>query len=418
MDFMTASPGDQARYHRLRRMKLLAHGLLILAGVVYCSTLAFRDIGWVGFVNAGAEAAMVGALADWFAVVAIFDHPLGLKIKHTALVKTHKDRVGRSLETFFTNNFLTEEIIRDKVASADIPLRVAEWLAAPQHRRLAIAQLAKGGRAILARISDDDVAGMLEDSLTPKLESERFAPMVGSFMEGIVADDAHRGLVDLLATQMHEWLRSHPDQFRDIVATKLPSWIPVFAKPKFHDFAYSTALSWASDVRYQPQHQIRLALDSMLAKLARDLQHNPTTQAHADHLKASVLANPQLGHTSIELWHALRSSLENALAHEDSALWRRCDQWLLDVAHSITSDTAIRTTWEAKIEDAAAWFMRVYGPEVITIISSTIESWDPDQASERIELFVGPDLQFIRMNGTIVGCLAGLVIHAATVLLT
>ncbi|MGL4831479.1 MAG: DUF445 domain-containing protein [Propionibacteriaceae bacterium] len=411
---MTESPADQRRRQRLRRMKLRATGLLVIAAIVYLCTWRATRSGWLGFANAGAEAAMVGGLADWFAVVAIFRHPLGLKTKHTALIARHKDKVGKALESFVTDNFLTEELIREKVASADVALLGARWLDDPAHRSLIIDQLTKTGRSGLAKISDDDISSLLRDTLTPKLEQKQFAPLVGSFLAGIVKDDAHRGLIDLLTRELHEWLSRNPEQFRAIVSERMPSWAPRWADRRFHDWAYQHALSWARDVRDQPRHQVRQALDSWLTKLAINLKTNTATQAHADQLKASILSNPQLGVTLTDIWQSARASIDSALIDHDSALWLACDRWLRDIAVQVEADPEFHTKVNHAVENGAAYVTNQYGTQIVSIISTQVDRWDPEQASERIELFVGPDLQWIRINGTAVGCLVGLAIYSVS----
>ncbi|WP_394276492.1 DUF445 family protein, partial [Luteococcus sp.] len=241
---MTDSPGDAQRRADLRRMRALATGLLVLAAVLYLLTL--RDVrqGWLGWVNAGSEAAMVGALADWFAVTAIFRHPLGLPIPHTALVKRRKNELGRSLQEFVTNNFLTVQIIQDKIAEAGLPGRAARWLQSAENRRRLGAQLVRGARLLLAKVKDDDVAAMVDQSVLPRLREHQVSPVAGSLLADVVADGSHQHLVDVLARELNQWLRRNPDAARHVIGERAPSWSPRWIDKQVSGFGYQQALDW------------------------------------------------------------------------------------------------------------------------------------------------------------------------------
>src|SRR3954468_23031013 len=199
---------DAVRRSRLRRMEGVALGLLIFASVVYVFT---RDQdGFLGFVNAGAEASMVGAIADWFAVTALFRHPLGLPVPHTALIPRRKDELGRGLEEFFGENFLQERVIRERVASATISQRVGEWLAEPAHVRRVVDEASEVAAIGLAQVRDEHVADFVTEALVPRFREEPLAPLAGTLLGEMVADDLHHGLVDLGLDELHEWLMGHP----------------------------------------------------------------------------------------------------------------------------------------------------------------------------------------------------------------
>ena len=222
---ITPNPAaDEARRQGLRRMRTVAVGLLLLAAVVYVLT---RDReGFLGFVNAGAEASMVGAIADWFAVTALFKHPLGLPIPHTALVPKRKDDLGRSLEEFFGENFLQESIIRERVASAAISRRIGEWAAQPDNARRVVDEIAEVASIGLSKVGDRQVAELVESVLVPRFRAEPIAPLLGTFVVEMVRDDLHHGVVDLALAELHDWLVENPDTVRAVLTERAPWWAP------------------------------------------------------------------------------------------------------------------------------------------------------------------------------------------------
>ena len=395
-------------------MKLVALGLLLAAAVVYLATLRVSADGVWGFVNAGAEAAMVGALADWFAVTALFRHPLGLPIPHTAIIPRRKDDIARNLQAFFTENFLTEDVVRERVAAARVGVRLGAWLQVDAHAARVVAEGSRLARVALARVSDDDVTHLVAEVIVPRLRSEPLAGAAGDLLDAIVRDGAHRGLVDLVVGEVHDWLRRHPDTFDGIVGERAPRWAPGFINRRVAHWTYEQAMDWLWAIRRDRNHPTRAALDDLLRQVAGDLQHNPVVAERAERLKDRLLSHPQTAETIVSLWTTVRASLDGALAAESSEFKQRAVRAVQRFGASLLDDETLRTRLEGRLEDAAAFVVRSYGAELSTVISHTIERWDGRQAARRIELHVGRDLQFIRINGTVVGCLAGLAIHAVS----
>ena len=410
IEVMTAP--DLERAGQLRRMKLFALSLLLLAAAVYLVTLRVGGQGGWGFVNPGAEAAMVGALADWFAVTALFRHPLGLPIPHTAIIPTRKNDIARNLQAFFTENFLTEEIVRERVASTRVGTRLGEWLQVDANAVRTVNEGFRLARVGLAHVKDEDVIQLVSEVIIPRLQSEPLSGAVGDLLGAIVADGAHHGLVDLVVGEVHDWLRRHPDTFDGIVAERAPRWAPSFVNRRIVRYTYDQALQWLWDIRKDREHPTRAALDDLLLQIAGDLQDNPVVAERAEALKQRLLGHPQTAETVVGLWSTIRSSLDTALSAESSALRNRAQAAVRRFGAALLEDTNLRHGLEQRLEDAAAFVVRTYGAELSTVISHTIERWDGRQAARRIELHVGRDLQFIRINGTVVGCLAGLGIHA------
>ncbi len=409
------SAADQARRRGLRRMRALALSLLVLAALVFILT-RHQEGAW-GFVNATAEAAMVGALADWFAVTALFRHPLGIPIPHTAIIANRKDTLGQSLEEFVTGNFLTEHAARERVVAADVSRRVGSWLAQEQHSAQVVAELALASSRVLAAIKDDDVRSFVEQSLLPRLVKEPLSAVVGDLLESVIHDGAHHSLVDLALVESHDWLRANPATVAVIVGARAPWWSPSWLDDKVSERVNQEALSWVAEVRDQPDHPVRRALDDLLAQLARDLQHDVATMARAETLKVHLITHPQIGSSAVAIWDVVRAALLGALDDPEGQLRHRGGTALSELGQRLLNDAEIRQRVDGHIADAIGFVVSTYGHEIAKVISQTVDRWDGKEAAERIELHVGRDLQFIRINGTFVGGLAGLAIHTLNVLL-
>ena len=413
---VTADPHlDEERRRGLRRMRTLAVGLLLLAAAVYIATLD-RD-GFLGFVNAGAEASMVGAIADWFAVTALFKHPLGVPIPHTALIPRRKDELGRSLEEFVGENFLQESIIRDRIASAELSRRVGDWLSVEANARRAVDEGATLLHLGLAKVRNQDLVALIEDALLPRFMAEPVSPVAGSLLQEVVRDGAHHGLVDLALEEAHRWLVENEETFVDIVGERAPWWSPAAVNDRVTHRIHLEVVAWVEDIRRDPYHHARGALDSALSQLADDLLHDEATQVRMERLKDRVLAHPQLVVTATSLWDAFRRALMDSLEDRDGPLLARARAELLALGGQLRDDRTLQDRLDTYAANFAVFAVTRYGAELTAVITHTVNRWDGREAARRIELHVGRDLQFIRINGTIVGGLVGVVIHTVSVLL-
>jgi len=409
------SPADVERRRGLRRMRTIALALLLVAAVVYVATLD-RGGAW-GYVNATAEAAMVGAIADWFAVTALFRHPLGLPIPHTAIIPTRKRLLGEGLRDFVTDNFLSEDVVRDRVDRAQVSMRAGRWLADEAHSTLVVRETSRMLRHGLTRIGDDDVAALVTEELLPRLADEPLSEVVGRLLQEVVIDGAHHGLVDLTLIEAHRWLEGNAETVMAVVGERAPWWTPQWIDETVARRVHREAVEWVRDIRDEPGHPARVALDRLLGELAQDLQHDPETIERAERLKHRLLAAPQVVTTAAALWTAVRRALLVSLDDPDSVVRTRAVAALTDFGRRLGTDEALRVRLDGWAGDFAAYVVTTYGAEMATVISDTVDRWDGDEAARRIELHVGRDLQFIRINGTLVGGLAGLVIHAVAELL-
>ncbi|WP_053171076.1 DUF445 domain-containing protein [Streptomyces sp. SBT349] len=408
---------DAEKMAGLRRMKTVATSLLVAVAVVYVLATWAEHAGaggWAGYVAAAAEAGMVGALADWFAVTALFRRPLGLPIPHTAIIPTKKDQLGQSLGDFVGENFLAEGVVRDKLAAVGIGRRLGAWLSRPQSAERVTAELATAVRGGLTVLRDADVQAVLAEAITRRAEAQEMSPALGRLLEKTVADDGHRRFVDLMCAQSHEWLTKHRDTVLLAVEGGAPGWTPRFVDRKVGDRVYRELLRFAAEMRDAPDHPARTALDRFLADFADKLQHDEETRARVERLKSDFLARPEVQELIASAWAAVRSMIVTAAEDENSALRRRATAAILTLGTRLAGDDRLRAKLDGWVAEATVHVVSGYRREITSLITDTVASWDARTTSRKIELHIGRDLQFIRLNGTVIGALVGLVIHAVT----
>ncbi|WP_435746402.1 DUF445 domain-containing protein [Microbacterium sp. PMB16] len=405
------SPADQERLRALRRMKAVALGALVFMAVAFVVAFAFQErMGWLGYVRAAAEGGMVGALADWFAVTALFRRPLGLPIPHTAIIPSRKDEIGRTLGEFVETNFLAADVVRTKLSTTAIALRGGEWLREEAHAERVGAEGATIATAVLNALSDDDVRDLITDLAREHLVEPEWGPPAGVWLEKIVEADAHHEAVDLAVDNIGRWLEANAESFSGLVSRRLPGWVPKLAHRFVDDTVYNEAIKFVQAVQADPQHPARIAIDGYLSRLADNLQNDPDTRAKLENAKAALFDSPRVGALAAEAWNTAKNGLLTALADPESGLRRRAVRALQEVGERLTTDAALQHRVDTWVSDAAVFLVDRYRHDIASIITDTVERWDPAETTEKIELMVGRDLQYIRLNGTFVGALAGLAI--------
>lgn len=413
------SPADQQRLRALRLMKAIALGALVFMAIVFVIAFWLQERHpWLGYVRAAAEGGMVGALADWFAVTALFRRPLGLPIPHTAIIPNRKDEIGRTLGEFVETNFLAADVVRTKLASTAIARRAGEWLRHPStgsgtaHAERVAAEAATIATAVLNALSDDDVQGLITDLAREHLVQPEWGPPAGAWLAKIVESDAHHGAVDLAADNIATWLDANAESFSGLVSRRLPSWVPKLAHRFVDDTVYHEAVKFVEAVQADPQHPARLAIDGYLSRLADNLQNDPATRQKLENAKANLFDSPRVGALAAEAWNTAKNGLIRALADPQSNLRVRAVQAIEEVGERLTTDAALQHRVDSWVSDAAVFVVDRYRHDIASIITDTVERWDPAETTEKIELMVGRDLQYIRLNGTVVGALAGLAIFS------
>jgi uncharacterized membrane-anchored protein YjiN (DUF445 family) len=397
-------------------MKATATAALILATGVYVLARwqSGRGAGWAGYLEAASEAAMIGALADWFAVTALFRHPLGLPIPHTAIIPHRKEALGRSLGEFVGENFLSESVVRGRLRTVGLSARLGAWLADPAHAERLAREAGGMIRGALGVLDDGKVRQALTDTLTRRLDAVPAGPPAGRLLARYTEAQAHRPIVDLLAQRAVDWLVEHPEAIELAVESEAPGWTPRFLDERLARRVHRELLRVAKAVRDDPNHAARRAVDAYLAKLAEDLRKDPEVMAQADRFKNELLTHPATQGAAVEAWAALRRMVVEGFTEEDGDLRGRLRDAICSLGKRLNEDARLREQADSWVEGAAVYVVTTYRNEITALITDTVNAWDPEETSRKIEIQIGRDLQFIRINGTVVGALAGLLIYTLT----
>ncbi|WP_138445302.1 DUF445 domain-containing protein [Sinomonas susongensis] len=406
------SPADAERAEALRSMKTLALSLLIAMAVVFAVAFALqRQFAWLEYVRSAAEGGMVGALADWFAVTALFRHPMGLKIPHTAIIPRRKDQIGSALSGFVEDNFLSADVVRDKLDSVDIARKAGSWLATPAGAERVAKEGAAAIRGAFTVLNDDDVQAVIESLVRKHLLAPPWGPPIGRLAERVFDAGHHHRLVDLLVDRAADWVAANYGTVTHVVTDRSPSWVPNFANELVGDKVYIELSKFVAAVQSDPNHQVRESIDKYLKDLARDLQSDPEMIARAENIKGQILGDPEVRDLARRTWTTIKHALLDAVNDPQSELYHRFTTAVRDFGTRLVSDEELAGKVNKWIADAAGYAVATYRSDIAGVIEDTIARWDAEETSQKIELQVGRDLQYIRLNGTVVGALAGLVIY-------
>lgn len=360
---------------------------------------------------------MVGGLADWFAVTAIFRHPLGLPIPHTALVRKKKDQVGEALSEFVGENFLNAELITEKVSQADIPVKLGQWLSQPANAAKVSREAGKLTANAVRAIEPGDAAAVIQSQLIDRLAEPAWGPVAGKLLEGLIEDGKLEPVVDEIIDWGYDKVLTMEEPVVTLIDERMPQWAPRFARSLVGERVYRELVSWMAEVKSDKDHQARQAIRRNLASFAVDLQTDPQMVARVEGLKADIMGSTPVAGAAAGIWASASAAIIGQAEDAESMLREKIAELCLRWGNNIQTDPQLRASLDRRIQGAAGFFADNYASEVTDIISETIERWDADEASDKIELMVGKDLQFIRLNGTIVGALAGVAIYTINHLL-
>lgn len=417
------SPETEAqRRATLRRHKIFVTALLGIAAVIFFVCAWYQSThpdapNWIGYVRAAAEAGMVGGLADWFAVTALFKHPLGIPIPHTALVPKKKDQVGQALSEFVGENFLNAQLITEKVAAANVPEKIAAWISEPENAQIVSREAGRFTANAVRALDDETAETFIKTQLIDKFAEPNWAPPAGRVLESLIND----GKVDPVVDDLIEWgyrkVLTMEDTVVELIDERMPGWAPRFARNLVGEKVYAELVGWSREVYTDKNHEARQSIRRNLVQFAHDLQHDPAMVDRIESLKADLMGSTQVQGAAHGLWKTAQASIAGAAEDEESFMRRKIEELCLEWGHNLRTDEQLRASLESRIMKVVAFIADNYAGDVTDIISETIERWDAEETSEKIELMVGKDLQFIRLNGTIVGALAGLVIYSVADLL-
>jgi uncharacterized membrane-anchored protein YjiN (DUF445 family) len=409
--------GDTARARLLVVTKRRATGLLGVMVVVFLAVVLLgEDRGLLGFVRAAAEASLVGGLADWFAVTALFRHPLGLPIPHTAVIPERKDQFGRTLGRFVQENLLTPSLITDRVRHARIAPRVADWLADESHAALLAGYIADAASDLAGMVEEEDVERLIEEGLRRAVDRVEPGPLAAKGLTAVMAAGYHQEALDALLRGTARFLDEHRHDLQERFLAEAPWWRPGAVDRRIFNGLVEGALKLLDEIRADPAHPLRGEIDIRLAAFAKKLETSRPLQARIVRAKNELLAQGHLPKLAAWLWHDIRVALAEQAADPASELRTRLAGALAAAARRLRDDPVVLARADQLVETAATYVAEHFHSEIGSLVDTAISRWDGEETARRLELLLGPDLQFIRMNGTVIGGLAGLGIHTVEIL--
>ncbi len=393
-------------------MKLAAGGLLIVALAVYIVAHSLEPAHpWLGYVRATAEASLVGGIADWFAVTALFRKPLGLPIPHTAIMQTQKDRIGRILGNFVQHHFLAREVLAARLRAIQPAARMGRWLVTPGQAARVSHQIAGALARAVEVLPEAEVRALMQRSAVDRLESVRLAPLLGDVLTVAAAGSWPQELLEQVLRLVGGATREGHDTIRERVRAESPRWVPGGVSNAVADRMIGGFERYIDQVTTDPAHPLRGRFDALLREFIDKLKTSPEMIARAERLKQELLGHPMVEDLTGSIWDRARRAAERYRADPSSTSLAPVEAALHSVGESLVESERLRADVDDFLADVAARFLETHRQEVADLIAATVRDWDPELAASRIELAVGRDLQFIRLNGTLVGGLAGLVIY-------
>jgi len=405
----------------LVRMRIVATGLLVLMAVVFLVSRALVPLhpGWA-FVRAFAEAAMVGGLADWFAVTALFRHPLGLPIPHTAIVPRNKNRIGTQLAQFLRDNFLIPRVIARRMKRLDVAGALSRWLTDPPEG--AGGRFRRGASKLVAQMLEgmdpQRLGGMVKSAIAKRLVDTEVAPILGQLLAATMRENRHQPLLDQAIRWAGKTLEQNEQLIRDMVHDRAGSILRWTGLDETVANKLIDGLGkLLADMAENRDHPMRARAEEALDRLAWNLQHDAETRAKVEAMKAELIANPAMQRWLDGLWESARQMLLGIARDPERAMAGQLGAVLRQIGDALRDDPRLGRAINRFVRRAAVGTANDYGDAIVRLVSETVQGWDTQTITTRLENAVGRDLQYIRVNGTLVGGLVGLLIHTVDVLL-
>ncbi|MBM3263937.1 MAG: DUF445 domain-containing protein [candidate division Zixibacteria bacterium] len=408
---------DEERKARdLARMKRAATGLLVGVTLVFSATFFVPTHGfWLELIRAMAEAAMVGALADWFAVTALFRHPLGIPIPHTAIIPHRKDQIGAGLGRFIQHNFLTGEIIARRLRVLQLSRKIATWISTPENGAHVARLAAAGAPGVLNVVNDRSVQQFIAHSIQTHLKPVTVTPIVGQLLDSFLTPDRQRILLRQLVDAILQFTQDNQEAIRERIKAETPWWIPVAIDDKIYQRIVRHIEQIDIQIHEDENHPLHLQFSETLQGVVDDLQHSDDLIRKGEAWKDDILGSIIVPETSKDLWESIKSALSSVRKDDESpSIETTLQEGITRIGTALLANPDLLQKVDDAIEDVARRVMEAYGDEIGHLIAHTIQQWDPDRTSRKIELHVGRDLQYIRINGTVIGGLVGLALHLLT----
>ena len=395
-------------------MKAAATGLLVVMALLFVAArLAEQTYPAASWLKAFAEAAMVGGLADWFAVTALFRHPLGLPIPHTAIIPRNKDRIGEALATFLKENFLIVPVVARRMRNIDLAGAAGRFLQAPQGQETRIRRGASRLIGDLAESLDDErLGGLVKGAVSSRLKAMEVSPLLGHALASAINEERHIPLLEAAIRFMARALEANEPLIRDIVH-KRANWVLKLAgiDSRIADSVVDGLRKLTAEMGTDPDHPVRVKVEAALVQLANDLQTNADTRARVEAMKDELLANRSVGLWIDTMWQKGRAAIISAARNPDAAMAGKMGEVLKAMGQSLESDPRMRRSINQFARRAVAGMAASYGGSIVKLVSETVRGWDARTVTDRLEAAVGRDLQYIRINGTLVGGSVGVLLH-------
>lgn len=406
---------NDSKQNQLRKHKWIATGLFLLMAIIFIGVSFLQkqyDASWLGYVKAFSEAAMVGALADWFAVTALFHHPLGLKIPHTNLIQKKKKDIGDNLGSFVVENFLSPQNIRPNILKLKVAHYAGDWLSKPLNQEFLIKEISAIITDVIQKLDDDSVVKFITSKTIEISENIKVNEMVSNGLNYILEQNDHQPLITSLASQVKSYVQQNQSLIQERVKNESHSLIPKFVDDVIANKITKGIYNYFDEVEHNPQHSIRDEISQKLYLFASELKTKPEWKTKLNTLKTNILKEEKLQHYSQDIWQSIKSSLIKELNDDTSPLKNYLQKSLADLSHNLRTDEALQHKIDHWIRATSYKYILKHRQRAAILISETVEQWEGKQLSEKLELEVGKDLQYIRINGTIVGGLVGLVIYS------
>lgn len=405
---------DEAKRKQLRKYKAFATGLFVLMAVLFIGTTLLQktiDSHWIGYVRAFSEAAMVGALADWFAVTALFRHPLGLPIPHTNLIENSKQKLGDNLGNFVVTNFLSPENIRPYIQKLKISNFVGEWLGKEKNQDVLLKNLSDIVLDILNKLDDSEVSRFISNKVSEMTDTIKLNAILGSGINYLLDKNDHQRIINNLSSQIKNYIAENDEMIKDRVKKGSYTFIPAFVDNKIADKITSGLSDFFKEIEQDPNHEIRNLITQKIYDFSNELKQDPKWEEEFKNIKNDLLKNDKLNEYSNDIWISIKNTLTKELQDDESSLKKYLSKNLNEFSQNLKNDENFQKKIDDWVRVTAYKYILKNTHQFGNLISSTVGNWQGKELSEKLELEVGKDLQFIRVNGTIVGGLVGLIIY-------
>ncbi len=420
---LSITPNADEKRRRLRRMKIVATGAFLLMAALFALSEGFgtRTLFWVirwDHVNAFAEASMVGALADWFAVVALFRHPLGLPIWHTAIIPRKKNEIGRNLGGFVETRLLSVENLSREIGRFSVSDAALDFLAGQENRRRAAGWIREGIASVVRALDDEFIEHTLADMATKKLAELNVAGLLGRGIDLVTESNRHQELIDHTLRQVADWVPSRRDTIQEFIERSLQRtlrWgsrlVPNAVVNHATEQTLNAVIEVLREAAADPSHPLRADLDTRVRQWADHLKNDPEWAERINTWKDEAAAHPEVRRAIGEMWQQTKERILAECADPNSALAGYTEHAVEAFHDRLARDPELRTTIDSKLREGAIALISRNHHAISALIQRVVDAWDADQLSRELELNLGPDLQYIRLNGTLIGGVVGLLIH-------